>query len=672
MWYTKSYRRHLCDMHIEDWDSSFLSEFSAEDYVKNLKKAKLHNAMLYFHSHVGLCYYPTKSGTMHKAFEGKEDTMRRIVDLCHKNGISVTGYYSLIYNNREYDKHPDWRMCAENVVMRGKPHTDADGNVTHMRYGLCCPNNPDYREFVRTQIKEMSEYFTVEGMFYDMPFWPVHCSCRCCRERWEKEVGTPYPLKENWKDKNWLLNMQKKREWMGEFTMLVKNWTNEYMPGVSVEQNFASAALPGGMPNCAEPVNEACDYAGGDLAGGPYRQSFTCKIYRNITRNQPFEYMFYRCSPNLSRHTVTKSTDEMLSSAFITAAHHGATLVIDAINPNGTLDSRVYERLGKVFEKEMVYEKYFEGDMIEDIGLYYTMRSKFNAHGEKYTNHLGCVNTLDTMIFKNVCAGITGGYHDIKGYKVLIASSLTNEDSYDTERLAAYVQNGGCLYFSGGDNSELLKTFFGATVTGRTKENVVYMAPTPESQPVFNWYNSEYPLHFEGSCPLVDKAENCRVMATLTLPGTARSDCEFVSIHSDPPVNPTNIPVMLYREFGKGRIVWSALPIESLEFYDYRNVFMNIINTCFSPEYTVSSDAPKNVEVVCFKSDNSVLVSSVHLFEDDVAEEINGFEISIRCTEPRDVVLLPDETSVDFAYKNGSVIFKTRNLNIFDMYKIIL
>ena len=37
MWYTKSYRRHLCDMHIDDWDETFLSEFSPEEYYKKEK-----------------------------------------------------------------------------------------------------------------------------------------------------------------------------------------------------------------------------------------------------------------------------------------------------------------------------------------------------------------------------------------------------------------------------------------------------------------------------------------------------------------------------------------------------------------------------------------------------------------------------------------------------------
>jgi type 1 glutamine amidotransferase len=66
-------------------------------------------------------------------------------------------------------------------------------------------------------------------------------------------------------------------------------------------------------------------------------------------------------------------------------------------------------------------------------------------------------------------------------------------------------------------------------------------------------------------------------MATLTLPGTARADRKFVSIHSDPPCTPTDTPVMLCRDFGKGKVIWSALTIECNSMYDYRNIFTNII-----------------------------------------------------------------------------------------------
>ena len=47
----------------------------------------------------------------------------------------------------------------------------------------------------------------------------------------------------------------------------------------------------------------------------------------------------------------------------------------------------------------------------------------------------------------------------------------------------------------------------------------------------------------------------------------------FASIHSNPPGIKTEIPALLYKEFGKGKVIWSALPIEAIEHYDYRRIF---------------------------------------------------------------------------------------------------
>ena len=144
MWYKNCYRRHLCDMHIADWDDRFLSEFSPEEYVANLERAKIKSAMIYFQSHVGLCYYPTESGQMHRALIGKEDMVRRVVELCHEKGIAVTGYYSLLYNTVEHDRHPEWRLLRQNGISHRASKTDGNGeNFRGSRYGLCCPNNPN-------------------------------------------------------------------------------------------------------------------------------------------------------------------------------------------------------------------------------------------------------------------------------------------------------------------------------------------------------------------------------------------------------------------------------------------------------------------------------------------------------------------------------------------------
>ena len=60
-WYESRYRRTLLDMHIEDWDDSFMAEFDPEEYFRMLKRAQVSAPMIYIQSHVGLCYWPTKT-----------------------------------------------------------------------------------------------------------------------------------------------------------------------------------------------------------------------------------------------------------------------------------------------------------------------------------------------------------------------------------------------------------------------------------------------------------------------------------------------------------------------------------------------------------------------------------------------------------------------------------
>ena len=676
MWYKNSFRRHLCDMHIDDWDDTFLSKFSPEEYVENLKKAKIQNAMLYFQSHVGLCYYPTKSGKMHNAFLGREDMIKKVADMCHEEGISVTGYYSLIFNNWAHDNHPEWRMlteCGKSLYELGQGQKNEFSRNDMQRYGLCCPNNHEYREFVIAQIHEMAEYFTFDGMFYDMLYWPHMCYCDSCKKRWAKEVGGEIPQKEDWNDEGWLLHIKKRREWMGEFAQMATDEIKRLVPGVSAEHNFACAVLEDGKLAIAEEVNNACDYVGGDLYGGIYRQSFTCKYYRNITKNNPFEYMFSRVEGTLSNHTITNSPDVMRSQVFLTAAHHGATMVIDAIDPVGTMDKRVYERIGEVFEEVIPYEKYFKGEMLEDVGIYYTLRSKFNAHNEIYTNHSSSVNTLDTMIFNNIPAGVTGGWDDIYKYKLLIASALSKEDSYDFERLAEYVKAGGNLYISGGDCEGLLEKFFGAKVTGRTPEKITYIAPKEEFQNVLEEFNQKYPLHFDGTAPIAEGFKPEEVLATITLPYTNQDTNKFSSIHSNPPGILTEIPAMATTTFGKGKVFWSGLTIEQTELYHHRNAFVNILNMVLGFNPTITSDAPKDVEIVTFKDNKTLYISTVLLSEDFRARKVEDFYIKIKSPKkPESVVILPEERPVEFQYDNGEILIESKNMKIFNMYKIII
>ena len=683
MWYSKLYRRHLMDMHIADWDERFLSEFSPEEYVENLKRADVNLAMLYYQSHAGLCYYPTKNGVMHRAFRGREDTMLRVEQLCREAGIKTVGYYSPIYNTREHDLHPEWRLVEPSGLSRREKGdnggvTMAFASTQLARYGLCCPNNLEYRQFVFDQIDEMLDYFSPDGMFFDMPFWPGGgCFCRWCRERWAREVGGELMSIPSPRSAEFAAYTTAHFDWMAEFVRAVTEHVKSRRPDMPVEFNYASAVASGTLCGCGEGVNDAIDYCGGDLYGDTVSQSVACKLYYGATKNQPFEYMFSRCKPALRSHTMTKSQMQMRTAMAVTAAHHGATLVIDAIDPVGTMDRRVYDEVGRAFSFIKPYEPYYRGTPVTDVGLYYGVRSRHDAGNDPRNNRtfnsIQVVNECAKMLTeRHIPYGITGNWSHLD-YPYLLAPVLKNTETCDVERLVSYVREGGVLYLSGADNPALLRELVGGELSGNTVENKIYVAPKKRYESKFHGFTAKYPLFFDRTvAPIVKGVNKSDVIATVTLPYTEPSSKQFASIHSDPPGRATDIPAVVVRKVGKGRVVWSALPLEGMDGEEYGEILLSLV-LGNKRDFAVRSDAPEDVEFTLFADGDEYFVNAVVHSERVTPRTVPSFRVSVKCEKPpREVRLLPDGTPVKFTWKNGYVTFRARKLHIFDMYQILL
>lgn len=664
-WFENSYRRNLVDMHIEDWNDEFLSKFDPYEYVENLKRAHIQSPMIYLQSHVGHCYYPTKTGHMHSAFVGKEDMVKTLVDLCHKEGMNVVGYYSLIYNTYEEDRHPDRTIISGDD---GKSNRMRTGS----RYGHCCPNNPEYRKFVYDQIKEISEYFTLEGMFYDMTFWPALCRCEHCMAKL-KEYGIEKIPERNFANPEWLKLMRARVEMMGEFAKYVTDITRELMPGVSVEHNYAHGVASDSVEiGSSELVNDQCDYAGGDLYGDLYNHSFTAKYYYAVSKNQPFEYMTCRCDRTLTAHTVTKSEERLSTEVMLTAAHHGASFIIDAIDPVGTLDKRVYERVGKVFERQMPYEKYFYGDLKADVGVYYSTTGRYNSRGLQYTSKSCAVGATKALIESHIPVAVTANSitDKLSNFKAVAAGGIAGISDKNREDLVNYVKHGGVLYISGVEEPALLKELLNAEFDGYTEEGYVYLAPTKEGEEPFGEFNVDYPLPTELSLPkLKFEGSDFTVLATMKLPYTKLKDKKFASIHSNPPGILTNIPALIEKNVGEGKVIWSAAPIENDGRLAHKKLFCDILRRYIKP--TLKTNAPRQVEITLFESQGELQVNAVDLLCTDELLPIRKFTVEVECERPAKVVNAKTDKEVKFEYENGKVIFDIDDLVMFDMLRII-
>lgn len=177
MWYKRDYRRIFMDMHLNDAQpEEYLSKLDVDDFVTTLKNANVNNVVVKAKSHVGLHYWPSKYGRMHEGLKRRGlDYVGEMIKKCKENNISVVVYLSQIYDNYAYEQHPAWRI----VNSEGKSSRE-----NNTRYGLVCPNNLEYRSYVREILQELASTYEFSGVFLDMPFWPSICYCQSCRERY--------------------------------------------------------------------------------------------------------------------------------------------------------------------------------------------------------------------------------------------------------------------------------------------------------------------------------------------------------------------------------------------------------------------------------------------------------------------------------------------------------
>ncbi len=659
MWYQKDYRRIFMDMHLNDSNpKEYLSKLDINDFVKHLKKANATSVVVKAKSHVGLHYWPSKYGRMHEGLKQRKlDYVGEMIQKCHENNINVIVYLSQIYDNYAYDHHPSWRIVDEN----GRTSREQGG-----RYGLVCPNNPEYRQYVREILQELNTQYQFEGMFLDMPFWPSVCYCPACRERYFKETGRDIPRKIDWDDAVWVDFAHRRLNWIEEFMMESTQAVKEIRPQVSIEHNFAGVGSDWGLSN-AETGLAACDYAGGDYYGGYLQQSFMCKYYNNVTPNKPFCYITSRCDPNLYFHTVSRSKQDLLIHAMNALMHNGAFSICDAMNPDGTITNEIYEGdIAEVFHTTAPLESYVSGHILAEASILYHTRQKSQP------NYIQSpLNIADVLHEKNILFDVIG----CKNLKNLNTSVLSINDVpalSDTEmqEIEHYINAGGNLFITGILCHPRLEELLGVKITGKSHYHYSYLNPTTLGTPYFTSFSkkSPYPIeHFAWESEITE--EGAEVLATLSYPYTLPDSSDFAAIHSNPPGIHTKIPGVIRRQIGKGSIMWVAAPLELTQATHCRETTAALIESLIAKKH-LTSNAPEFVELLSWEKDGHRYLGVVNQQPKTPVFPIFGITVNIPEKLKQIKPLTQEGEALSVSYDGENTILKLPILNVFQMYQL--
>lgn len=610
-WIKKNYSRLLIDNHITECDERLMSKYSPETYAEMIAGAGISSAMVYACDHNGNCYYPTKVGHMHKNIKGR-DLFGEVVENLKKRNVVPVAYTTVVYHNHSAKNHPAWRM------------EDANGNQHDGRYWYSCFSNEEYVQFAEDQLREVLAY-DVAGIFIDMTFWPMICTCHNCRTRYRAENGKEIPEAIDWNNPEWVAFQRARERWLVEFSSRLADLVRREFPEKTVTlQN--SPILAGWMLGQTRGVSKTSDYASGDFYGGKFEHRFGAKVMSAHSNEIPFEFMTSRCI-HLFYHTTTKSKDELVLGALTTLAHGGAYFMIDAINPDGTLEPRVYKLLGEVTRSVAPFEKLVQREnpvLKADVGIYFPMTSfvapKMNgrnikAAGERCTHMdgigkapvitemTGTSRLLNKMHIPH--AVIPDDTEDLSDFKTIFVNNAFYLSEAECARLRTFVKNGGTLIATGQTSLRdldgnttgnfALADVFGVDYSGDISDSLSYLHDLKSGE--------KYVA--TAACPLV-KATTAESLAKITAPMFPPFHPElYASIHSNPWGEVTDFDAITVHSFGKGTCIYLAQELLGYTYDDHNNYLTGLLKERIQSGYRIKTNAPACVEVTVLKSTQS-------------------------------------------------------------------
>ncbi|MDD5728573.1 MAG: alpha-L-fucosidase [Victivallales bacterium] len=683
-WYNQSYRRILVDMHIADWNEKFFSKINPKEYAAMMKLSGIDTAIIYAGSCLGICNWPTKHGYMHKQLKGR-DLFGELVAECRKKKLNVVGYFN-IWSRWAYDTHPEWRIILPN----GKG-TVEDG----WRYGLCCQNT-GYFDYVMKMIGELGSAYRPDGLWVDMIGWfSKICVCEGCRNRFRKETGKEIPDEIDWTNKDWVVFQRKREEWLAEFAYAIVAAAKQANPEMTVTLQNTSM-FPGWGGGAALSFSQAGDYLAGDFYGNSTQISFVCKLLNSLSKDHPIEFMTSRCE-DLSCHTTGKNLDTMMMQAFAALANNACFVLIDAIDPEGTLDHRFYNNARKVFQQIKKYTRYLapDAEILADTAIYYSFESMYDPgqNKKRLVEFTACetgpqkriMNIVKTLSQHHIPFAFVSkkDLGKLSRYKTIILSNAMQMDNEECEVFRKYVKNGGSLYSSSGSslyrkNGELTENFqladvFGVSFIEEAGETLSYVTPVVKS-PLSKFCSEKSPLQIDGKLLTIRAEKGTKTLAAITLPFTDPADNDrFSSAISNPPGIPTSKPALVRNRLGKGISVYSAVELETPAFNLHRDVFAEIIKSIGGKIPLLQTDAPKQIEITIYDDEKSKrLIINLLNYQETLppvsAHNIN-VKIHLEAQYPVKLISAPDGKEVEYNSIDAHTIeFKAELVEMFRMF----
>ncbi len=629
-WYSHNLRRLFFDMHLPDWtqpgqsggDQNALRDiatrFEPEQLVKAFVKARINVAVVFAKCQYGNFYYNTKIGHKHTGL-GDLDFLGEMIHHAHRNNIRVIGYYSNMWDTQIAREHPEW--MAEEV----------DGSYSYNRWPTMSLLSP-YRDLVHSHLTELVTNYEVDGIWSDI-LSDLPTFDRYTREKYEKDCGTPMPRSSQ--DAGWINLVRWQQDTLYDYLdgcyKLVKN----IRPEVAYVVNFFGTpyAQPSqGLSFKHLKLSDMGSTEGYTEWHGLIFPSFAARYIRSGVDGRPFEVLTGRFV-----HTwdfTLRPQAQMRFEAFSVVANGGAVCIDDEPYQDGQLETGVYDNITNVYAEIERRESVLIGAQpLRYAALYVSQKgreldevlnrtklpttaltpeSNLNpSDSDLLPAWMGAFKALtEAHIPVEIVDDRPESIATLSQYKVVFLPNILTLSSAECDALRTYVANGGALIATGAtslydDQGTRLPNFALADLFG-----VDFVKRGEFTFPYLQFHDSPFtadairrPLpHYMAMWEVRPNVADVQVAATRRNPLIETSGQTYFHNNQPPPDVDTGEPVVVYRTYGKGRVIYCAALPESnyarLGHEPYRRLIANMIIWGAGELPLVRAEGLLNTEIV--------------------------------------------------------------------------
>lgn len=630
------FRQIHLDFHTSPLVPDVAADFDPDDFARTLKEAFVNSVTVFAKCHHGMSYYDTKVGIKHPAL--KRDLLGEMVEACHRYGIRVPVYISVVWDNWAAEHHPEWRQ-----VNREGKFIGAEPFQPGWKW-LCL--NTDYAHYVAAQTEEVVKGYEVDGIFFDIVMqW--ECYCEKCRKDMLSQGLDPE-------------NPEHARKFAQKvcerFMEQVNEIVNSYRPNASIYHN---SRLRIGTSR------EAHFYTHQEIESLPtggwgyLHFPFFARYVRTVWKE--FLGMTARFHRSWADFGTLKSEAALAYECFHALALGGKCSIGDQLHPRGTLEKAAYERISAVYRRVADLEEWCEG--AEGIAEVAILTNADNEGGRMTESDEGATRMLMETHWQ---FDVVDRYGDFNRYKALVVPDRFSPDQQTIRKLKAFLQKGGKLLLSfrafvDEQGKFTLSDLAGFDLKGESGWDCEYLLvgkALAEGVP-------QMP-HVVNAASMVVEAKKANMLASIGEPYFNRTWRHFTSHRHSPMAKATHRPAII--QSADGKIIYFAHPLFRLYaqhgYLAYRQLIVNALRLLV-PNRVIETDAPSFAHVTLTKQNNRNRKARwmVHLLAytpirrtrtiDIVEEPIVLKEVNLEVRtgkRPQRVYLAPQRTDLTFEF----------------------